>query len=222
MESKELGVDHFLFYDIATQEGGEVIRVKTQFDKRPEKIGLRAAVLFANPVSKNGEKIVDRNAHLTFYVAYDRIPDPTRVVDYTDQFGKRRVYIGRKFGFLSPTQKAHEGSKFPKRLDHYVAFEVLDYGEPVNRPVRLRDQWGRYESRVLYPAFFAAPSKKWHDCEVDDINNEKTHLAIYRITPNAAEKHAKSRDQFGSRPIHAGRTALLAVPCKKRRWKAFD
>ncbi len=225
MGNTDLGLDHFLFYDIATQPAGDIIGVQTQFDIGPafgpERLQLRAAILFGNPVQKNDEKILDRNAHLTFYAAYDAVPDPMRTVNYTDQFGRRKVIIGRKYGFLSPTQKAFRGTRFPEKLDHYVAFQVLD-GAPVNKAVKLKDQWGAYTAKVYTPAFFAAPSRKWHDGKVDGVNNAAAHLAIYRISPTAAANTAKTRDQFGTRIAHSGRTVLLAVPCKKGKWEVTD
>lgn len=226
MDSAELGLDHFLFYQIATQPAGDVIGVQTQFDvgptAGPEKIQLRAATLFANPVQKNNEKILDQNAHLTWYQAYDAIPDPMRTVNYTDQFGRRKVVLGRKYAFLSPTQKDRRGTAFPEGLDHYVVFQVLDSSAPVNKAVKLQDQWGKTSARVYSPRFFAAPSRKWHDGNVDGVNNAKAHLAIYQINPTAVEKVAKSRDQFGTRVINAYRTVLLGVPCKKGKWTVTD
>ncbi len=225
MGSEELGLDHFLFYDIATQPAGDVIGVQTQFDvgpaAGPEKLQLRAAIAFANPVQKNDEKILDPNAHLTWYAAYDWVPDPTRIVNWTDQFGRRRAYIGRKVAFLSPTQKARRGSKFPEKLDHYVVFQVLD-SSPVGKAVKLKDQWGGYDAKVYYPRYFAAPSRKWHNGETHGINNAKAHLAIYQISPSPADKAAKSRDQFGTRVVNARRAILLAVPCSKGKWKEVD
>ncbi len=226
MGNEELGLDHFLFYDIAAQATDEVVGVQTQFDIGPafgpEKIRLRASVLFANPVQKNDEEILDPNAHLTWHLAYDYVPDPTRVVNYTDQFGRRRVYIGRKVALLAPTQKARRGSRFPEKLDHFVVFQVLDYSSPINKVVRLRDQWGKYEAKVYVPRFFAAPTRKWHGGDVEGVKNAKAHLAIYQISPSKADKAAKSRDQFGTRVVNARRTVFLAVPCKKGKWEAVD
>ncbi len=225
MGSSELGLDHFLFYDTAQQQVAETIGVQTQFEigpgQGPEKIRLVSTFLFANPVQKNDEKIIDPNAHLTWYRVYDPLPDPTRIVNYTDQFGRRRAYLGRKAGFLAPTQKTQRGSKFPEELDHYVAYQVLD-SKPVNKPVKLRDQWGRTEATVLYPLFFAAPSRKWHDGKTQGVKNAKAHLAIYRITPSSVEKSPKTRDQFGARVVNAFRRVLLAVPCSKGRWEQVD
>ena len=221
MGSAELGLDHFLFYSIATQPAQDVIGVQTQFDigpaSGPEKLQLRVAPAFANPVQKNDEKILDPNAHLTWYMAYDSVPDPMRIVNYSDQFGRRRIYMGRKCAFLAPTQKARRGSKFPEKLDHYVVFQVLD-STPVNKAVKLRDQWGSYDAKVYYPQFFAAPSRKWHGGNVDGIQNAGAHLAIYRISPSPAQKSAPARDQFGTRVVNASYTLFLAVPCKKGKW----
>ena len=220
-----MALDHFLFYTIATQPTQDVIGVQTQFDigpaAGPERLLLRAAVLFANPVQKNNEKILDPNAHLTWYAAYDSVPDPVRVVNYTDQFGRRRIYMGRKYAFLSPTQKARRGSRFPEDLDHYVVFQVLD-SSPVNKAVKLRDQWGAYDAKVYLPQFFAAPSRKWHAGNVDGIKNATDHLAIYRINPKPVQKAVPSRDQFGTRVVNAAYTILLAVPCTKGKWQVVD
>ena len=222
MGSEELGLDHFLFYDTVSQRVGESIRVQTQFeigpDEYPEGIRLTSTHLFANPVQKNQESILDPNAHLTWYRVYDPVPDPLRTVNYTDQFGRRRVYLGRKAGFLTPTLKYRRGARFPERLDHYVAYQVLESTQ-VNKAVKLRDQWGRAEAKVYYPLFFAAPSRKWHAGGVDGVKNAKAHLAIYRISPSPLEKQVTVRDQFGRRVVHAFRRVLLAVPCQKGRWQ---
>ncbi len=225
MSSKELGLDHFLFYDTADQRVAERIRVQTQFevgrDEEPDVIRLTAAALFANPVKKNSEGILDPNAHLTWYRVHDPVPDPMRMVNYRDQFGRRRVCLGRKAGFLAPTQKERRGGRFPEGLDHYVVYQVLE-STPVNKTVALRDQWGATKTKVHYPLFFAAPSRKWHAGQVDGIQNAKAHLAIYRITPTSVEKTAKTRDQFGSRAVIAYRRVLLGVPCDKGRWDLLD
>ena len=225
MGSEELGLDHFLFYGIATQPAGETIGVETQFDTGaaggPERVLLRAAIAFGNPVQKNTEKILDQNAHLTWYAMYDQVPDPIRTLNYTDQFGRRRIYMGRKYGFLSPTQKARRGSAFPQMLDHYVVFQVLD-SSAVNKSVKLRDQWGSRSAKVYYPRFFAAPSRKWHGKAVDGIKNAKAHLAIYQINPQVTTKAAKTRDQFGTRVVNASYSQFLAVPCAKGKWSVVD
>lgn len=225
MTSRDLGLDHFLFYDVADQAAAESIGVQTQFEigptAGPERIRLASTLLFGNPVQKNEEKILDPHAHLTWYRVFDPVPDPTRVVNYRDQFGRRRIVIGRKAAFLTPTHKVERGSRAPEKLDHYVAYQVLD-AKPVNRAVKLRDQWGTTEARVMYPLFFAAPSRKWHAGETYGIKNAKAHLAIYRISPSSIRKTARTRDQFGSRVVQAFRSVLLAVPCAKGKWEVVD
>lgn len=221
MTSRELGLDHFLFYDTVDHAQDESIRIQTQFDEEMEPVRVRGTRYFANPVSKNGEGIVDPNAHLTWWVMHDPVPDPMRVVNYTDQFGRRRVYLGRKVALLTPTHKSRRGGKFPERLDHYVAFQVLD-STTVNKSVKLKDQWGADSAKVYYPVLFAAPARKWHAGRISEISNKAAHLAIYRINPTSVEKQAKTRDQFGARITHAFRRVLLGVPCKKGKWEAQD
>ncbi len=221
MTSRELGLDHFLFYDTADQLQDESIRVQTQFDEEMEAVRLRGSLLFANPVDKNGEGILDRNAHLTWWSMYDPVPDPMRVVNYRDQFGRRRAYLGRKVALLTPTEKARRGSKFPERLDHFVVYHVLD-STAVNKAVKLKDQWGADSAKVYYPLYFAAPARKWHAGRISEVVNPDAHLAIYRINPTSVQKMAKTRDQFGARVTNAFRRVLLGVPCKKGKWDVAE
>ncbi len=55
---------------------------------------LRAAPAFANPVQKNDERILDPNAHLTWYSAYDSVPDPMNPTLVSTNRGFQRADVG--------------------------------------------------------------------------------------------------------------------------------
>ena len=218
MNAQELRLDYFQFYDVANQEANYFVGLQGQFDRQPEKARLMYLNLFANPVSKNGEPMFDKNAHFNWYHLYDPTPEPTRVVTFENQFGKQKVVIGRALALLAPAQKVEPGSEFPERLDHYKVYSALQ-GEPVNKAVELEDQFGRAEARVYYPRMFAVPVRKWFQGETSGINNERAHLAIYIINPRAVEQVKPVRDQFSRRYVQVFRSVLLAAPSVKLAWE---
>ena len=218
MNANDLKLDYFKFYDVANQRINRDVLVQGQFDEEPEVIELVYLNLFANPVSKNGEEIFDKHAHLTWYNVFDPIPEPTRTVVFDNQFGTQKVLIGRTIALLAPAQKYEHGSEFPKRLDHFKVYLVLR-SEPVGKEVKLEDQFGGDETVVHYPVAFAVPVRKQHWRRTFDINNEDAHLALYRITPRYEERSVLARDQFGRHRIHVYRSILLAAPSKKVEWQ---
>ena len=221
MTAQDLKLDYFQFYDVANQRLGQNILVQGQFDEEPETIRLTQLNLFANPVSKNGEKLYNRNAHLIWYNVFDPAPEPTRVVVVENQFGKQKILIGRAIGFLSPTQKYELGSKFPKELDHFKVYQVLQ-GEQIGKQVTLKDQFDGNEVIVHYPVAFAVPVRKQHLHGSFGVHNREAHLVLYRITPRTVQKPVLTRDQFGRHQLYVYRSILLATPSKKLEWKVED
>ena len=218
MTAKELQLDYFRFYDVANQSADFVVGLQGQFDKRPEKNQLTHLNHFANPASKNGEPIYDKNAHFDWYDLYDPSPDPTREVAYKNQFGESKLYTGRASALLTPAQKHEAGSRFPDKLDHYKVYQVLQ-GEALETAILLEDQFGADEVRIYHPIFFAVPVSKWWEGEESRVQNEKAHLVIYRVFPGAAEKTVKVTDQFGRRDVQVFRSVLLGAPSVKLGWQ---
>src|SRR6267143_1296695 len=67
--SAQFNIDHFKVYDakdIAIPEGRRV-ELQGQFDDALKPSVLVALTHFANPVSKNGAAILDKDAHFTWY-----------------------------------------------------------------------------------------------------------------------------------------------------------
>ena len=67
MTAKELRLDYFQIYDVANRPAEGSVLLQGQFDQTPLKMQLALLDFFANPVSKNGEPIYDKNAHLAWY-----------------------------------------------------------------------------------------------------------------------------------------------------------
>ena len=221
MTAQDLKLDDFQFYDVASQILDQTILVQGQFDEALEPIRLTQLNLFANPVSKSGEELHNRDAHLIWYDVFDPIPEPTRVVVVANQFGEQKTLIGRTISFLSPTQKYEPGSKFPKELDHFKVYGVLQ-GEQIGKQVTLKDQFGGNEVVVYCPVAFAVPVLKRHLQGSFDVHNREAHLVIYGITPRTLQKSVLARDQFGRHHLHVYRSVLLAAPSKKLNWKVED
>ena len=86
-EPKEL--DHFRVFDVGDQDVSHEVELTGQFDhKRPQKAHVYQLVHFANPVQKNNHKIIDENAHLTWY-RFEGASEPKREVKFTNQFGEQ-------------------------------------------------------------------------------------------------------------------------------------
>lgn len=222
MNAHDLGLDYFQIYDAANQWVRAKVLLKDQFDQEPEVSQVVFLDWFANPVSKNDEDLFDRAAHFTVYYLYQSVPDPTRVVYYENQFGDGKAIIGRACRLLVPAAKrTREGTLYSRELSHYKVYQVLE-GQPVNREVTLRDQFGGSEGAVGYPYGFAAPAMKEHEGRKFPITNEKTHLVLYRFSPRRMSKGITVADQFGRYYLGIYANILLAVPSIKLEWKELD
>ncbi|UCE07164.1 MAG: hypothetical protein JSW07_03775 [bacterium] len=215
--------DHFKVYIAKSLEGGKEFEVtlKDQFDKEPRRVMVSAIKFFANPVSKNGGKIYDRNAHLTWYRIED--PSPKRwEVKFSNQFGKQQWKLGVPVYLLVPTEKIEPGSARPKKLDHFKGYEVLS-GEPLNIKVTLEDQFDKQLKQkevaiVAKPMFFCNPVHKNNEV----VNKSENHLACYLITQsdtNFSPRDVTIRNQFGTHNLTVEKSYMLCVPTKKLSFK---
>jgi len=221
MNAQELQLDYFKIYDVFDHRVEHWVALQGQFDDEPEKAELMVLSHFGNPASKNQEPMHDRNAHFSCYRLYQPLPDPMRMVELENQFGKQRIITGSPAALLAPAQKRERGSRFPEKLDHYKLYRVLR-SERLDKEVALEDQFGREEARVLYPILFGAPVHKEFRDQISPIYNDRAHLLIYRIVPRRVRQSRIVRDQFGRRYLTFMRSVALAVPGLKREWKELD
>jgi hypothetical protein len=224
MNAKEFKLDYFQFYDIENPRDvsgfSQSVMLKGQFDEEPEWAKPQVLKRFANPVSKNGEAIFNKNDHLTWYSLYSYDPIVSRHVEVANQFGEQEFVIYGVVGLLVPARKREKpGSVFsnPTKLDHYKVYNVIDRQEVVGKSFKFEDQFHTREAKVYDPVAFAVPVSKEHHGRVFPIHNMNAHLTIYKMKPSRDMPDViDARDQFGlHRYLKMGVSHLLAVPSKK-------
>lgn len=233
MNAKEFKLDYFEFYDLEEpKELGELsplITLRGQFDEdHPEWTRPRVLRRFGNPVSKNGEPIFDKNAHLTWYNITSSDPVTRRSVTVANQFWKKgqELVTFEARAMLVPAQKRVPGGEFtkPAKLGHYKVYSVLNEAHVQGPPVKLADQFQDREAEVYRAVAFAVPvTKELHGKEYPIIN-PRAHLTIFKVRySNEMPTVIVARDQFGThRRLKIGVSYLLAVPSKKIDWKELD
>lgn len=218
-------LDHFKIYEVQKFDFDLVVLLEGQFDKEEVKARITALTHFANPTNKfhpgSKTKIRDPNAHLNWYVLKQMKPEPRRAIHFENQFGEHSVVIRSPQALLVPAQKtSHQGSKFPRSLDHYKCYEVTTIKSMPKLPVvNLEDQFGsENQVKIRKPELFCVPvSKNRPDIHRStEIKNKEDHLAIYPITPKPYRQKIKTRDQFESLELRVTRSVMFAVPSKKK------
>ena len=214
MTAKQLGLDYFKIYEVASQRVQYNVQLQGQFDKEPDMVELLVFATFANVASKNKEPIVDKNAHLAYYTLHQRVAEPTRNVVAENQFGKQDFRIGNPVGLFAPARKYEPGLEFPSKLDHFKVYRILE-GKPIMKQIALSDQFGAGDVTAAAPILFGVPVKKTHNGQTFPIHNAKAHLLIYNIEPRPLEKAVVMADQFGRRQLHFVRSRAVAAPTVK-------
>jgi len=221
MTAADLRLDYFQIYEVGTKVAAGNVLLRGQFDSRRVKMHLSVLDHFATPVSKNGEPLHDRHAHLVWYRGVQP-PEPKRAVRVENQFGTFRICIASGQGLLVPTQKIEEGSQYPDALDHYKVYRLADVDIVQKTRVDLRDQFGASRVRLLAPLYFAVPVEKRHDTKEFPVQNDRAHLLLFAINTVDLEEMTKVNiwNQFDKRKsIDVLHGVMLAVPGVKKDWK---
>jgi len=218
MTAKELKLDYFQIYDLENKPAAGNILLQGQFDEKRIKMQLALVDFFGNPVSKNGEPLYDKNAHLAWYRGVQPA-EPIRRVILENQFGTFDIRTGTGYGILVPTQKVEPGSAFPEALDHYKVYRLVDVEPVPHGIIKLRDQFGPSETPLRIPLYFAVPVAKRHGTTNYPIHNRTAHLLIFSINVRNVQKKITLRNQFSRSTVNLVRSIMLAVPSLKREWK---
>lgn len=218
MTATELKLDYFKFYDVEDRQVQADVLLRGQFDARPQRMRLALADFFANPVSKNGERIYDKSAHLTWYRGL-QAAEPMRRVTLENQFGRFNIRTGTGYGLLVPSQKVEEGSVFPRALDHFKVYRLVDVTPVPAAKIKLRDQWSSEEVALRAPMYFAVPVLKKYGDKQSLIQNERAHLLIFGITPRDASRKVTLKNQFTRGvSLTVVRSVMLGAPSLKLEW----
>jgi hypothetical protein len=214
-------LDHFKVYQINFIEGQKPkpVTVKDQITTQTLSIQVNQMNSFLTPVSKNGEEIRDKSAHLSWYPYHREIK--VHPLKYANQFTGNKfkiLKISQIAALLLPTEKIEKGSQFPSNLDHYLCYKVSEGSDPTQKVV-LVDQFQKVKSVAQGPYFFCVPCSK----NGKPINNDKIHFAVYSlgsgpfVDPGRNVKNIEN--QFGKHQIKVLRQIYLLVPTKKEELK---
>jgi len=218
----EFKLDHFKLYEVEPYSAvGHTPLLQGQFDSRDRPFALQLLRQFGNPVSKNGEGIKDKNNHLTAYEIGTTFPEPQREVVLENQFGRQKLRIGPVLFLLVPALKIEPGIEFPKDLDHFKCYQVLQ-GPSLDVTVSLEDQFDSEERvKVWDPMFFGVPTLKKYGGQTYEIKNPEEHLTAYSIASKEYHLGRRVQDQFQKEPIQLAitRSVGLAVPSMKLEWR---
>lgn len=209
------GIDHYLFYWFALGHfgGGGDVTLTDQFGTTDLSGTILYHSLFATPVSKEGEPIIDDSAYLNAWGA-DYDPQPARLIGVRDQFGAGHWVIGDVGFLLAPAKKESDGGTLPAK-NHYKCYFVLE-GPTVNRIVQLEDQFGVTQVEVLWATYFCNPAEKTHRGQVFPIVNSLGHLVLYAVRDlNPFFVSESIVDQFGAGGQFSNERFYLAVPAFK-------
>lgn len=213
-----LPLNHFFCYQITTsQPVSETVRLQDQFDTKPKKAKVGAAVRLCNPVQKTHDnkvtEILYPNDHLLLYRIGTHRAEPSIEVQVRNQFGVAQLAVYTPAEVLMvPTRKLPHGR--PKDTDHFKCYAVQ--GQPLNVPVILKDQFQQKQTLVLSPFALCNPTRKFHKDRWTEIKHPDAHLVCYQVEPAQFTKKVTTINQFRREDITAVFADLLCVPSRKK------
>jgi len=214
--------NHYKVYKVDDIVMNREVMLTDQFNKNPILVTIDSLTYFANPVRKNGGKIYDNNAHLTWYnITYHGV-QPIRTVTFKNQFGTQTWKVGFPVLLAVPTEKFEEGSEMSKKLDHYLAYKVLSR-DSLHIKVELEDQFDKKFNRketkfLIKPLYFCNPVQKNEESIKKD--EKENHLACYGFIPleiDPPPMNVGVRDQFGEKSLNVKNSFMLCVPSTKEK-----
>lgn len=151
---------HLTFYRLRQreQEPGRAVRILNQFGRQDLKLGQ--PLLLAVPAEKQ-EEGSSFPKHLDHFKCYEAAGQPIdRRVVLEDQFGRVISAVGKPRWFCVPVEKKHDGRVEPiKNPDAHLTLYELRPAE-AGRSIRIEDQFGRRELKVLRSELLAVPTQK--------------------------------------------------------------
>jgi hypothetical protein len=218
------GLDHFKCYTTTKPAfKPRIVTVKDQFVSG--KTTVLSVQTLCNPVSKrrpgskNGSKVLHRQAHLTCYQTRDSgIDVKEQRVSVTNQFGKRELTVLRPVSLCVPSLKSKapappRGPDPARFVDHFRCYAVKQ--ESVAKQLILTDQFGRAFGRTLNVMRLCNPVSK----NGGRVRRPKAHLVCYSFLDGNQFKGAgvRVRSQFGLASLRALKTETLCLPSFKQK-----
>ena len=113
----------------------------------------------------------------------------------------------------APAQSPVEPGPFDDVTNHYKCYDVFEFDNFEPRVVRLRDQFGQSQDKVIRPRYLCNPVSKNHE----PIPHPEFHLVCYEILEDTepAEFKVLVKNQFGVQTLKVQRPELLCLPSSK-------
>ena len=204
--------DHYNVYNIQGVSLPTPIPVELKDQFRRSFVDIDFMDRFSTPVSKNGEPIIDPEAHLTWW----RITEPPvgKVVTIFNQFGTQILEVQDPRYLLLPALKNDNNITPLPNINHFKCYDAV--GPPPVVTVTLQDQFGTLVVVVLNPVFFCNPVEKTVDGNFFPIVDPINHLACYEVDPKTTFNIAALvQDQFVTQDILIFQHTFLCVPSLK-------
>jgi len=211
-KNERVPLDHFKCYDAGMTLPYEVdIDLRDQFGEF--KARVKEKERFCNPVSKNGEGILNEDNHLAFYRLVSGYEEFPARVDVNNQFGEQTLNLTRLQSLAVPTRKLVPGDHpEPEGLDHFTCYRVE--GEAPNELVDLADQFHEeLKVRVGEPTLLCNPTSKLHGNTAARPQHPEAHLVCYRLGETFP---VTMENQFEKDQLLIGGGKRLCVPSEKK------
>jgi len=151
-------------------------------------------------------------------------PVPVRVVTLTDQFLTTKSQVHEARQLCNPVRKALAGkvTEIANPTAHLVCRRTVDmFGKPIQRNVRLRNQFGIVDTRTTGAVTLCVPSLKkiWNGNPKvptgPDPEKVLDHFRCYDVKPRLVPRGVVLRDQFGEGSSQVVRLVRLCNPVRK-------
>lgn len=173
--------DHYKVYAAdPTPDAGVLATLTDQFETITHQI--TRLQYFANPVQKDviggpPGHITNPKLHYTWWAL--AASSFSGFVAVENQFGSQDLTVGKSHYLLNPALKNEQGS-LPVQ-NHYKCYDCA--GDPVGVEVRLTDQWGVWDAKVVLPRLFCNPVKKTVSGVTYPIIEPGRHYVCYDLDP---------------------------------------
>ena len=213
-----LGLDHYQCYQIKERVKTNkfqslTVKLQDQFETVDES-RIKKPRFICNPVDKNGEGIVDPDAHQVCYTNKDDRSAigkfVKRTIEVSNQFGLQTLVVNRPNNVCLPAAKAIDPDQpgpVPLTLDHFRCYKAKPAkGSFIPEvEVTLEDQFNRRLYRTKKCARFCNPVSKNDEA----ILNNEGHLMCYRLKDLGPLQDAMYGGVANGSPVDPG--AVLTI-----------
>jgi hypothetical protein len=210
---------HYLCYEAKSPEGfaQRSVVVLDQFKQRRKTV-VTGIETVCTPASKNGSRVLDKQAHLVCYRTKSAQSFRTRRVVVTNQFGKARLAVVKPASLCLPSAKSlgptTVAPPIPKTIPHFQCYPVKPLTTTKPRKVKVVDQFGGGGYAVTRPVALCNPASK----NGSRVVNPREHLVCYLVDPLQAAKTRKVivTNQFGTAVAVMFAATRLCLPSLKQ------